>query len=173
MMRVHEDQTVAAWRCRYKKATGLLKATIAVSRSWIHVLAPVTMKEVGTFYMAKKYLIVDDDDLSRDLLYTFFCDDADVLTAKNGREALALAKVHCFDIILTDYNMPVMNGIEFLERAGEINSDTYLRSILLTGSSDKEIKSFSERYGITLILKPFSIFQLEKTINTLLEGNTG
>jgi len=122
--------------------------------------------------MEKKYLIVDDDDLFRDLLYTFFCDDADILTAKNGREALALVKIHCFDIILTDYNMPVMNGIEFLERAREINSDTYLHSILLTGSSDKEIKSFTERYGIILILKPFSVFQLEKIVNMLLEGST-
>lgn len=116
-----------------------------------------------------KYLIVDDDDLFRELLVTFFCDDADILTAKNGEEALALVKTHCFDVILTDYNMPVMNGIEFLERAREIDSDTYLRSILLTGSSDKEVKSFSERHGIRLILKPFSIFELEKTVNMLLE----
>ena len=123
--------------------------------------------------MAKKYLIVDDDDLFRDLLYTFFCDDADVLTAKNGQEALALVKAHCFDIILTDYNMPVMNGIEFLEQAREINSDTYLHSILLTGSIDKEVKSFGERNGITLILKPFSVFELEKTVNMLLEESAG
>lgn len=123
--------------------------------------------------MAKKYLIVDDDDLFRDLLSTFFCDDADILTARNGQEALALVKVHCVDIILTDYNMPVMNGIEFLERTREIDSDTYLHSILLTGSCDKEVKSFSERNGITLILKPFSVLKLEKTVNMLLEESAG
>jgi two-component system chemotaxis response regulator CheY len=147
--------------------------TTAVSCCWIDVLAPITMKKVKTHYMAKKYLIVDDDEPLRDLLYTFFCDDADILTAQNGQEALALVKVHCFDIILTDYNMPVMNGIEFLERAREINSDTYLHSILLTGCSDKEVKSFSERNSVTLILKPFSVRKLEKIVNMLLEESAG
>lgn len=123
--------------------------------------------------MAKKYLIVDDDDLFRDLLYTFFCDDADVLTAQNGQEALALVKVHYFDIILTDYIMPVMNGIEFLEQAREIHTNTYLHSIILTGSRGKEVLSFGERNGIKLILKPFSIFELKKTVNMLLEESAG
>ena len=123
--------------------------------------------------MKKKYLAVDDDDALREILYILFCDDADILTAKNGQEALALVKVHSFDIILTDYHMPVMNGIEFLERAREINSDIYLHSILLTGSSDKEVKSFSERNDITLILKPFSVFEVEKTVNMLLEESAG
>ena len=123
--------------------------------------------------MAKKYLVVDDDDALREILYTCFCDDADILTAKNGQEALALVKAHCFDIILTDYNMPVMNGIEFLERAREIDSDIYLHSILLTGSSDEEVRSFSERNGVILMLKPFSVFKLRETVNMLLEGSGG
>ncbi len=123
--------------------------------------------------MPKKYLVVDDDDALREILYVLFCDDADILTAKNGQEAMALVQTHCFDIILTDYNKPVMKGIEFLERARELNSDTYSHSILLTGSGDAEVKSFSERNGIMLILKPFSVFKLRETVNMLLEGNKG
>lgn len=123
--------------------------------------------------MAKKYLIVDDDEPFRELLYTFFFDDADVLTAQNGQKALALVKVHYFDIILTDYFMPVMNGIEFLVQAREIHSDTYLHSIILTGNSDKEVLSFGKRNGIIVILKPFSIFKLQKTVNMLLEQSAG
>lgn len=76
--------------------------------------------------MQKRYLIVEDDDAFREILCILFCDDADIMTAKNGQEALELVKAHHFDIILTDYYMPVMNGIEFLERAREINSDTFL-----------------------------------------------
>jgi len=123
--------------------------------------------------MPKKYLAVDDGDAFRDILYRTFCDDADILTAKNGQEALALVKAHCFDIIITDYNMPVMNGIEFLERARETSSDIYSYSILLTGSIDEEVRLFSERNGIKLILKPFSLFKLKGTVNMLLEGSGG
>lgn len=119
--------------------------------------------------MTKKYLIVDDNDDVRETLGMFFCDDADILTARNGQEALALARTHNFDIILTDYNMPIINGIEFLERAREIDSDIYSHSILLTGSVDEDVRSFSERNGILLILKPFSVFTLKEKI-TMLSG---
>ena len=123
--------------------------------------------------MTKKYLVVDDGDAFRDILYHTFCDDADILTAKNGQEALALVKAHCFDIIITDYNMPVMNGITFLEQARETSNNIYSRSIILTGSIDEEVRSFSERNGIKLIGKPFSIFNLKGTVNMLLEGSGG
>lgn len=121
----------------------------------------------------KKYLIVDDNDALRDMLHDLFRDDADILTAKNGQEALELVKRNRFDIIITDYNMPLMSGIEFLKRAQEINSDIYLHSILLTGSSDEEVSLFSECNYIPLILKPFSIFKLKEIVKALSERNQG
>jgi CheY-like chemotaxis protein len=121
--------------------------------------------------MAKKYLVVDDDADFRDLLCDLLSADADIMTAQNGQEALDLIKTHRFDVILTDYNMPVMRGIEFLERAKEADSDIYSHSILMTGSSDEEVRLFSERHGITLMVKPFSIFTLKETITMLLEGS--
>ncbi len=120
-------------------------------------------------HMTKKYLIVDDNDEMRELLCIMFCDNADILTARNGQEALALIKSHYVDIILTDYNMPVMNGIEFLKQANKTESDIYLHAILLTGSIDKEVRLFSERHSIPLIYKPFRESKLKETINTLFE----
>ncbi len=123
--------------------------------------------------MGKKYLVADDDDDLRDTLCALFCDDTDILTANNGEEALALVKSHSFDIILTDYRMPVMNGIKFLERARETDHCIYLHSILLTGSIDKEVKSFCELNGIPVILKPFSVFKLRESVNSLFEESRG
>jgi two-component system, chemotaxis family, chemotaxis protein CheY len=121
--------------------------------------------------MAKKYLVVDDDADFRDLLCALLSADADVMTAQNGQEALDLIKAHRFDVILTDYNMPVMGGIEFLERAREADSDVSWRSILMTGSGDEEVRLFSERHGITLMVKPFSIVTLQKAVKMLLGGS--
>ena len=132
--------------------------------------AAVRAPELEDLFMPNKYLVVDDDADFRDLLCNVFCDDTDIMTAQNGREALALMEAHRFDIVLTDYNMPVMGGIEFLERAGETDSDIYLHSILMTGSSDKEVMLFSERSGVTLMIKPFPISQLKETVKVLLEG---
>ena len=123
--------------------------------------------------MTKKYLVVDDNDLIRNLLCFLFSDQADVMTAQNGQEALELVKAQPFDIVLTDYSMPVMNGIEFLEQARESDNDIYAHSLLLTGSIDAEVRLFSERNEIPLIPKPFSVLKLKEAVNALLAGTSG
>lgn len=63
----------------------------------------------------KRILIVDDEfDLisTYELLFQFH--DFTVLTAANGREALELARVTPPDVVLSDYMMPVMDGIQLL-----------------------------------------------------------
>jgi two-component system, LytTR family, response regulator AlgR len=63
----------------------------------------------------KRVLMADDDGLIRKLLYNLFEDEPDYdlcAQARNGEEAIALAKRHQPDLIILDFSMPVMNGIE-------------------------------------------------------------
>lgn len=65
--------------------------------------------------MQRRVLVADDDGLIRKLLYNLFKDESDYelcAEAKNGEEAVALAKLHQPDLILLDFSMPVMNGVE-------------------------------------------------------------
>ena len=66
--------------------------------------------------MTRKYLIVDDEALVRDLLCLLFGDNADIMTAQNGQEALAWLEKNTPDLILLDLLMPDIDGYEFLDR---------------------------------------------------------
>lgn len=79
-----------------------------------------------------KLLVVDDDDLE----LTLICDrlaacGLDVRHAANGAEALQLLQQEWFALVLTDWQMPVMSGIEMTERLrAQGTEDTYV--IMLT-----------------------------------------
>lgn len=70
----------------------------------------------------KRILIVDDSKEFRDVMVTWIKaknSTLDVTTACNGQEALELLTSKEFDVILTDLQMPVMNGEEFAKKARE------------------------------------------------------
>lgn len=73
----------------------------------------------------KKVLIVDDDPATLELLgFVFTHSGYQVVTGKNGREAVVLAGKERPDLILLDYHMPLMNGFN---AAGVIHSCSYIR----------------------------------------------
>ena len=65
----------------------------------------------------KKILVAEDDVLLRKLLsdlLTFYGYDVDCVS--NGKEAIALIETDSYDILITDYLMPEMNGIELIKK---------------------------------------------------------
>jgi DNA-binding NarL/FixJ family response regulator len=73
------------------------------------------MPPPGSDSVQKRILVADDDGLIRKMLYNLFEDQPDYdlcAEARNGEEAIALAKLHQPDLIILDFSMPVMNGIE-------------------------------------------------------------
>lgn len=88
---------------------------------------------------------------------------AEVVTADDGKEALQLYKNSDFDIILTDINMPVMNGIELIRSVNEIAPD----QIVVVISAHNETEYFMEgiQRGIFgYIIKPIDYDQLFDTL---------
>lgn len=74
--------------------------------------------------------------------------------AKNGREALALLEQEHFDLLFLDINMPVMSGLELLERL-PAHSRSELRVVLLTGYSEFAYAQKALRHGVfDYLLKP-------------------
>jgi YesN/AraC family two-component response regulator len=79
-----------------------------------------------------------------------------VYTAENGLIGLELFKDHTPEIVITDINMPVMDGIEMAGKIKAIKSDT--RFIVLTGYSEKKYsEKFSEIGFYEYIIKPVDI----------------
>lgn len=103
-----------------------------------------------------KILIVDDEPDIRDILKITLSDDYEVIEATNGQEAIAIVKANTPDLILLDYKMPVMSGIEVCET---VKSDILLQHlpiIMLTGKGEVSDKVSGINAGADdYIVKPF------------------
>ena len=115
-----------------------------------------------------RLLTVDDDKFIRDLViktlraqYTSF----DITEADNGRKAQAALQKHSFDLVLCDWEMPEITGMELLHwvRANEKLKDQPF--ILITSLDKKENVQQALRAGVSdYIAKPFTPDQLYKKV---------
>lgn len=108
-------------------------------------------------YKSKKIIVVDDESMMLSTLKMLFqiegFDNAEFFD--NPKNAMASIKEDTPDLIISDFMMPQMNGIEFLNEAKKICPDTSM--ILLTGYADKEnaIKAINEVGIYKYIEKPW------------------
>ena len=94
-----------------------------------------------------------------------------VLTARDGQEALDLASVEHPDLIITDYHMPQLSGLELCQRLRENPATAGIPTIMLTARGYSLEPSDTEQNGILrMICKPFSPRQLLTTVNEMLGG---
>ncbi|MAD46542.1 MAG: DNA-binding response regulator [Oceanospirillaceae bacterium] len=105
-------------------------------------------------------LIVDDEEsVCRALAQTLEIEDCDVLTATNGRDALRYIEHSWPGIVITDINMPGMDGIELMKEIHAIDQD--LPVTMLTGHGDISVAVDAMRAGAYDFLeKPFPTDQL-------------
>ncbi|MCL4491958.1 MAG: response regulator [Nitrospirae bacterium] len=105
----------------------------------------------------KKVLIAEDDKTVRELLYDFLkLSGFKTYCADNGISALKLARKMHFDIIISDYYMPGMDGIELVK-----NIRTYFPDTLIIGISGNCSKGDFLRAGASAFLpKPFRLQEL-------------
>ncbi len=111
-------------------------------------------------------LVVDDEKVVRDIIHRYLTKKGyDVLTTRNGREALLLGSQGVFDVILLDVNMPDMNGLEVLHQLKTKYPNAVV--VMLTGVADPEsvIESTAMGMGATAFLKkPCELTELQRVI---------
>jgi DNA-binding NarL/FixJ family response regulator len=89
--------------------------------------------------------------------------------AENGKELVELAGNLSPDIVLSDINMPVMNGLEAIEQISKLYPD--IRTVILTMHEEREYVIKALRLGVQgYILKSIERFDLEKAIVAIFEG---
>ncbi|MHB8899819.1 MAG: GGDEF domain-containing response regulator, partial [Thermoguttaceae bacterium] len=85
-----------------------------------------------------RILVVDDDPAMRRLVARWLeCDGYPVDQAANGVEALAAIEASCPDMLITDWNMPQMDGMELCERVRSMRLPNYVYILFLTVRSDE------------------------------------
>ena len=124
----------------------------------------------------KSFLVVDDDPRLLQLykiLLNHRYGEISVNMAKNGIEALKLAARTQPDVILSDVEMPLMNGIEFYKSLKEMSHLLAGRIALLSASDTDELENFIESEGVPFLEKPFPTQDFYRLVDEMLERSKG
>ena len=96
-----------------------------------------------------------------------------VITARDGTEALEMAQHENPHLLITDYHMPGLSGIEVCQRLKQDPATSKIPAIMLTARGYHLEPHDTEQSGILRMLsKPFSPRQLLATVNEVLDGVT-
>jgi len=120
---------------------------------------------------AYRVLFVDDEDYIRSMLTAYFGDKFDVAAADGGPAALELLGRERFDMVVSDINMPEMDGPEFLTVVQLRYPD--VKRALLTSSNIDDYVRFARESAVSSIIPktvPFNFGEVERIIMGLLTG---
>lgn len=117
-----------------------------------------------------KILIVDDSKSMRQMIEMTLQDEGhEVVSAVDGIDGLAKAKDGNFTVIVTDINMPNMNGVELIKELRKLPQYEATPILCLTTESGADMKTQGKEAGATgWIVKPFEPEKLIKTVNRVL-----
>lgn len=119
--------------------------------------------------MAKKLLFIDDSASMRQIVGLAMTEAGyEVTTAEDGKIGLSMLEQEPYDGIITDLNMPNMDGIELIKAAKQTPKNKFAPIIMLTTESGVEMKQQGRDAGAKVwIVKPFKPDQLIGVIKKL------
>ncbi len=115
-----------------------------------------------------KILLVDDDEWIRDSLSLFFeAEGCNLLTFETAEEGLESVRKQAYDIVISDYKLPGMDGLEFFRRVKE--KQPKILGVLITAYANCEIVNESKKIGVKdIIPKPFTSEDVEMSLSRII-----
>lgn len=120
---------------------------------------------------AAKILIADDDPLNLEVMLNYLdAEQLEVLYAPNGEKALEITKEELPDLIILDWEMPVMNGIETIKNLSQNNRTKMIPIIIATGVMRESIdlKTALDAGAIDFLRKPFDSIEFKARVDSAL-----
>jgi two-component system chemotaxis response regulator CheY len=117
-----------------------------------------------------RVLAVDDQLTIRELVTVILVKNGHTVdTAEDGVKALKLAKDNRYDLVISDVNMPNMNGISLIGKVRKLPHLKYVPILILTTEQGAEIKSTARNSGASgWLTKPFDTKRLTSAVKKLL-----
>ena len=120
-------------------------------------------------------LVVDDQEINRDVLGLILEDSYEILYAENGEQALELMRQNAdkLSLVLLDLMMPVMSGFEVLEAVGKDEQLVHIPIIVLTAEKSAELQAL-QMGAADFITKPFDLPEvIEARVGRIIELSEG
>ncbi len=116
----------------------------------------------------EKILIVDDDKAVSELLEAILLETGDITIANNGMEGLERLEQEYYKLIISDIDMPVVNGIDFLKNAVEKFPNVKDRFLFFSGGLNKERITFLKKNNLHYMEKPTSLEEISQNARDIL-----
>lgn len=132
----------------------------------------VRLLEPGKAPAKRKILVVEDNELNREILSSFLEEKFDVILAENGEEGLKILGEHYreLSVVLLDICMPVCDGFEFLRRRNKDKLLSTIPVIVMTGSNSKDAEIQCLDLGaVDFIPKPYNFKIVVGRINSVIK----
>lgn len=120
--------------------------------------------------MRQLILIVDDSNSIRLAVRTVLQESGyDIMEASDGQEGIDKLDGRKYHLIISDYNMPRVNGLEFVAACRQLQKYKFTPIIMLTSESDDEKKQAAKHHGVKIWLKkPFINEILLNTVSKII-----
>src|SRR3990172_1423329 len=116
----------------------------------------------------EKILIVDDEQVIVDVMEAILSTEGMIEKAANGSEALEKLREKYYAAIISDVNMPVMDGVDFYKRAVELYPSINKRFLFFTGRLDEKQVEFFEINNLQYIQKPSNLKDIRSKVVEIL-----
>ncbi|MBC8352024.1 MAG: response regulator [Planctomycetes bacterium] len=121
--------------------------------------------------MSNRVLVVDDSGPMRAIVRRNlnFLGIEEIVEAADGQEALKFFRSSVFDIVITDFNMPKMNGLELVKEIRAAGSEVPI--LMLTTEAERSMVVAAIQAGVSgYLIKPFDSSLLKKKLEKLTEA---
>ncbi len=120
--------------------------------------------------MAKTILAVDDSGSLRQMVaFSLKAAGYEVVQAVDGQDGLNKAKEKTVDLVLTDQNMPIMDGLTLIKHLRELGSYQKVPILMLTTESSDEMKAKGKAAGANgWLVKPFDPKRLIEVVQKVI-----
>lgn len=122
--------------------------------------------------MAKTILAVDDSGSLRQMVaFSLQAAGYNVVQAVDGQDGLNKAKEKTVDLVLTDQNMPIMDGLTLIKSLRDLSSYQKVPILMLTTESSDEMKAKGKAAGANgWLVKPFDPNRLIEVVKKVIGG---
>ena len=123
-------------------------------------------KKIVKLKKLRLLFVEDEEDLLEIISDTLIKLDANFITAKNGQEAFDILSESPVDVVITDINMPIMNGLDLIERMNKLYPK--IQVIVMSAHTEIEYINRANDLGVRdYLIKPFDFIKFIELVATM------